>query len=113
MLSLFGYDPKGDYFRITQEMIGRRVNTALPEASLLLLKATGGVPHTGGKRFAVDSEYYRTLLAWIEAGAPDNATEVAVPVEITLTPEKFTFQGAGDRYRARSRLATPTVLSAM
>lgn len=95
MLSLFGYDPKGDFFRITQEMIGRRVNTALPEASLLLLKATGTVPHTGGKRFAIDSEYYRTLLAWIEAGAPDDATEVAVPVEITLTPEKFTFQGAG------------------
>src|SRR6185312_6263251 len=22
MLSLFGYDPKGDYFRITQEMVG-------------------------------------------------------------------------------------------
>src|SRR5687768_2154872 len=31
MLSLFGYDPKGDYFRITQEMVGRRVNVAAPE----------------------------------------------------------------------------------
>jgi hypothetical protein len=95
MLSLFGYDPKGDYFRITQEMVGRRVNTASPADSLLLLKATGMVPHTGGKRFAVDSEYYRTLLAWIEAGAPDDATEVAAPVEITLTPDKITFTGTG------------------
>ncbi|MCE9603287.1 MAG: DUF1549 and DUF1553 domain-containing protein [Planctomycetia bacterium] len=95
MLSLFGYDPKGDYFRITQEMVGRRVNVAAPETSLLLLKATGSVTHTGGKRFAVDSDYYRTLLAWIQAGAPDDAESVAVPVEITLTPERIVFQGLG------------------
>src|SRR5688500_10672525 len=31
MLSLFGYDPQGDYFRVTQEMAGRRVNVASPE----------------------------------------------------------------------------------
>ena len=48
MLSLFGYDPKGDYDRIVSEMPGRRVNTAVPEQSLLLLKAIGGVSHTGG-----------------------------------------------------------------
>jgi len=93
MLSLFGYDPKGDFFRITQEMVGRRINVADPAASLLLLKATGGVPHTGGKRFASDTELYRTLLAWIEAGAPDDADAVAVPVEITLAPDRLVFQG--------------------
>jgi len=48
MLSLFGYDPKGDYERIVTDIPGRRVNTALPDQSLLLLKATGAVPHTGG-----------------------------------------------------------------
>ena len=47
MLSLFGYDPTGDYERIVTEMTGRRVNTAVPERSLLLLKATGTVSHTG------------------------------------------------------------------
>ena len=93
MLSLFGYDPKGDFFRITQEMVGRRINVADPAASLLLLKATGSVPHTGGKRFASDTELYRTLLAWIDAGAPDDAGEVAVPVEITLAPDRLVFQG--------------------
>jgi hypothetical protein len=31
MLSLFGYDAKGDYYRLTQEMVGRRVNVAAPE----------------------------------------------------------------------------------
>ena len=29
-LSLFGYDPDGDYTRITCEQIGRRINLALP-----------------------------------------------------------------------------------
>jgi len=38
MLSLFGYDAKGDYERIVNEIVGRRVNTAAPEQSLLLLK---------------------------------------------------------------------------
>ncbi|GEM_PF-4728525 len=37
-LSLFGYDPKGDHFRLTREMPGRRINLALPEDSLLLTK---------------------------------------------------------------------------
>src|SRR5438045_7166680 len=49
MLSLFGYDPKGDYERIVSDMIGRRVNTSVPKRSLLLLKATGDVDHTGGQ----------------------------------------------------------------
>src|SRR5271157_5046056 len=62
MLSLFGYDPKGDYERIVNEMLGRRVNTAVPAQSLLLLKATGAVPHTGGKLFGRDSVYYKSLL---------------------------------------------------
>ena len=51
MLSLFGYDSAGDYFRIVQEVPGRRVNTAVPDQSLILLKAIGAVPHTGGKLF--------------------------------------------------------------
>ena len=31
MLSLFGYDAKGDYYRVTQEYVGRRINLAAPE----------------------------------------------------------------------------------
>ncbi|WP_437223287.1 DUF1549 domain-containing protein [Planctomicrobium sp. SH661] len=94
MLSLFGYDPAGDYFRITEEMVGRRVNVAAPDQSLLLLKAIGKVPHTGGRRFDTNSSYYRTLLAWIKAGAPNDKGDVAEPVEIKLTPERLVFNGA-------------------
>ena len=58
-LSLFGYDPKGDHFRLTTEMAGRRINNAIPEESLLVTKALGTVPHTGGKLIKPDSASYR------------------------------------------------------
>ncbi len=92
MLSLFGYDAKGDYYRITQDLVGRRVNLAAPEQSLLLLKATGKVPHTGGELFTRDTHYYKTLLRWIEAGAPDDASSIAMPVEITMAPDRIVFE---------------------
>ncbi len=92
MLSLFGYDPKGDYYRITQEYVGRRVNVAAPDDSLILLKAQGKVPHTGGRLFTKDSVYYQILLKWIEAGAPDDEGTVPVPVEITLSPDHMVFK---------------------
>lgn len=58
-LSLFGFDPDGDYHRVTREIAGRRVNLALPEESLLLEKGVGTVPHTGGKRMEVGGEHYK------------------------------------------------------
>ena len=39
MISLFGYDPAGDYTRITREIGMRRINLAVPEESLFLTKA--------------------------------------------------------------------------
>jgi len=91
MLSLFGYDPAGDYRRTVEEIPGRRVNTALPAESLLVLKATGAVPHTGGKLFDKDSDLAKTLLAWIEAGAPDDAGTVPEVTGIALSREGLTF----------------------
>ena len=93
MLSLFGYDPQGDYHRIVNEMVGRCINPALPEQSLLLRKAIGDVPHTGGQLFKKDSEYYQTLKTWIEAGAPDDAGEVPEVVGISLSLERMVFEG--------------------
>ncbi|NOZ40420.1 MAG: DUF1553 domain-containing protein [Planctomycetes bacterium] len=68
-LSIFGFDLSGDYHRLTHELATRRLNYALPDESLLLLKATGAVPHTGGKKIDLESDYYRKLLRWIAAGA--------------------------------------------
>ncbi len=69
-LSLRGYAPEQDHRYLTREFDGRRIDPATPEASLLLQKATGAVPHEGGRLFAVGSREYATLLAWVKAGAP-------------------------------------------
>jgi hypothetical protein len=95
MLSLFGYDPKGDYMRIVEQMPGRRVNTAVPEKSLLLLKAVAAVPHTGGKVFTPQSAFYKTLRDWIAAGAPDDDASVPETVDVVLSRKSFLFDKAG------------------
>ena len=48
-LSLRGYDPIFDVRALTDDLAGRRVNLASPDDSLMLLKATAGVPHMGGQ----------------------------------------------------------------
>ncbi|NUQ63425.1 MAG: DUF1549 domain-containing protein [Pirellulales bacterium] len=93
-LSLFGFDPEGDYYRLTREIGFRRLNLALPERSLLLEKALGEVPHTGGKRFEKDSEYYRTLLGWIQAGAPKDPGAVPSVESVELYPRQVVLEGA-------------------
>ncbi|MEC5125617.1 DUF1549 and DUF1553 domain-containing protein [Verrucomicrobiales bacterium BCK34] len=92
MLSLFGYDPGGDYYRIVNEMPGRRLNPAVPEQSLLLKKATGEVPHTGGELFTRDSEFYSEIRDWIAAGAPDDESDIPEPVGLELSPDRFVFE---------------------
>src|SRR5271157_4980098 len=47
-LSLFGHDPARDFDALTHGAQGRRVNVLEPDRSLVLLKATGQVPHEGG-----------------------------------------------------------------
>src|SRR5262249_30119810 len=54
----------------TREVSGRRINLAVPEASLILLKGTGVVPHGGGVVMQEGSREYKLLLDWIRAGAP-------------------------------------------
>ncbi|MCH8829481.1 MAG: cell surface protein, partial [Planctomycetes bacterium] len=94
-LSLFGFDPDGDYHRLTREISGRRINIAIPADSLMLTKASGSVPHTGGKQFAVDSEYYKTLRRWIAAGAPDDEAEVAEVVGLEMSTDGLVFEKSG------------------
>lgn len=69
-LSLFGFDPEFDFAAIVQEGLGRRVSQAAPEESMLLLKATAQVSHGGGRRFEVDSDFYRLLRRWVAEGTP-------------------------------------------
>jgi hypothetical protein len=93
-LSLFGFDPEGDYFRLTREISGRRLNLAVPENSLVIEKSIGKVPHTGGTRFSLDSELCDTLLRWLESGAPNDTTEVPEVVELEIFPPRAVLDGA-------------------
>ena len=98
-LSLFGFDPDGDHYRLTHEINGRRVNLALPRESLLLEKATGRVPHTGGTRFTDQSELYQTLLRWLEVGAPQDPPGLPTPVGLELLPKNAVLDGKGTKQR--------------
>ncbi len=94
-LSLFGFDPDGDYQRITRQVNGRRINLALIHDSLILEKGAGRVTHTGGKRFEPDSELYQTLQRWLEAGAPPDRKDVARTVGIEFYPPAAVLDGEG------------------
>ena len=88
-LSVFGYDPRLDFNEIVNDARSRRVFLAAPEQSLLLLKASGQIPHEGGARISVDSPQYRTLLDWIKQGAPFDASSVPRLKEISVEPKHF------------------------
>jgi len=94
-LSLFGFDPRGDYYRATREIGVRRINLGNPKASLLLEKSAGLVPHTGGKRFATDSDYYATVLKWLEAGAPDDQGTPPNVARLDIFPPQAVLEGEG------------------
>ena len=99
--SLFGFDPKGDYQRITREIGVRRINLAVPEESLFLKKAIGAVPHTGGKLFDKDSDYYATLLQWLQDGAkidPKDKPPAAV-TSVAIYPAQAVIEGDGNKQR--------------
>jgi hypothetical protein len=102
-LSLFGYDPDGDHFRLTREAIARRINLALPEESLVLEKATGKVPHTGGERFKPESDFYQTILAWLQAGAAKDGADVAKVLRLEINPRQSVLEGSGETQQLNVR----------
>lgn len=85
-ISLRGQDPKADFEILTRELFGRRVNTASPEQSLLLLKPTMQLAHEGGKRFNADSAEYQILKDWIAAGLPNDTATSPTLVRLDVSP---------------------------
>ena len=67
-LSLRGYDPLVDHRALIDDIGGRRFNRAAPERSLMLLKATGVVPHVGGVLTQPGEPYYELVKSWIAQG---------------------------------------------
>lgn len=99
MLSLFGYDPDGDHHRITREQYGRRINLAVPEASMMVEKVVGAVPHTGGKLYEKDSELNKAVENWIAAGVPKDPADVATCTDLELYPRQAVLNGADSTQR--------------
>ncbi len=99
-LSLRGYDPIFDVRSLVDDHAGRRVNFASPDDSLMLLKATGAVPHEGGQRTKFDDKYYRMLRAWIADGAKLNLTTPRV-AKIEVTPKDPVLQAIGSKQQMR------------
>ena len=94
-LSLFGFDPPGDFFRITREQATRRINLAIPTDSLLMEKASGAVQHTGGKCFEAGSKYYKFLSSWLAEGAPSDVATAPAVASLAIYPPAAVMQGEG------------------
>jgi hypothetical protein len=86
-LSVFGFDAEADFETLTRENRGRRINRVVPATSLILGKATGRVPHVGGRRTDETSVHYRTLSRWLSEGATMESEPVAV-TSIEVQPEE-------------------------
>jgi mono/diheme cytochrome c family protein len=103
MLSLFGYDPDGDYKRITRELAGRRVNLAIPEESTLVEKSLGTVPHSGNECFAPGSEFHKTMVEWIANGVPEDSKDVATVTGIEIFPKACVMEGQAENQQVTVR----------
>ncbi|MEZ6045072.1 MAG: DUF1549 and DUF1553 domain-containing protein [Planctomycetaceae bacterium] len=99
-LSLRGYDPEFDVRAFTDDLASRRTNVASPDNSLMLLKATGAAPHTGGQLMTPDSPYYHILRTWIGSGAHlDLETPRVAAIEIL--PHNPVIQEIGSQQQFR------------
>ncbi len=99
-LSLRGYDPMYDVLAYADELASRRANVASPEHSLMLLKASGSVPHEGGQLTVPGELYYESLKAWISQGAKVNLNTPRV-ASIEMSPKNPVIERIGGRQQMR------------
>ena len=91
-LSLLGFEPGADYQALVKEARGRRLFFSDASRSLLLQKATGRVPHGGGKRLETSSHDYRVLLQWIQQGAVAPSDQDITLASVAVTPSQLLVQ---------------------
>jgi len=99
-LSLRGYDRLYDVRALTDDLASRRVNVASPDDSLMLLKATGAVPHVGGGVMRKGDAYYQILRSWIAAGAQLDPKPAKL-AGITVYPNNPVVQRLGSTQQIR------------
>ena len=99
-LSLRGYDPLFDVRGFSDDISGRRVNYASPDDSLMLLKATGAVPHEGQQVTEPGSEYYQIIRDWIANGSNLEDPKPVVK-SIVVAPKNPVIQQVGGQQQIR------------
>ena len=85
-LSLRGFDPAADFVQLTREQFGRRADALNPDASLVLLKGLGRVPHEGGARFTASAYPTELIRAWLATGTTDDGPALSPVVSLEVTP---------------------------
>lgn len=93
-LSLYGSRPDDDFKQLTAAMLGRRIDRADPDNSLMLLKATESISHGGGPRLDIDDHDYALLHRWISEGA--TRTDHRSLRNFSFTATSSTVKAAGD-----------------
>ena|GEM_PF-36405 len=102
-LSMFGAEPDADYDALTKMHLGRRINRVEPIKSLVLLKATNAVAHTGGPRIEPNSPEYTMLASWVAQGLPWGNDKLHKPVSVKVSPkDKVLPKGEGQQLLARA-----------
>ncbi len=94
-LSVFSYDPRGDYDAIVKSARGRRVFPSAPDESLLVQKPTTAIDHEGGRRFEAGSEIHQLLGQWLREGMAYRVANEPDLKRITVSPaERIYSRGA-------------------
>ena len=91
-LSLLGFEPEEDFDHLVREARSRRLFVGAPDRSLLLLKASGQVPHGGGLRLASNSDGFALLRDWIAQGARFDGTTAPKLISFEVQPSRGSIQ---------------------
>ena len=94
-LTLRGFDAREDWEEIVFGEAGRRVNSLLPEKSLLLRKPLMDVDHGGGTQLKKHDLAYSLLQDWIANGCRMDSSDDPICVGITVHPtQRVLYQDA-------------------
>ena len=96
-LSLLGFEPLEDFDHLVRESRSRRLFYGAPDRSLLLLKATGQVPHGGGVRLEASSEGYALLCDWIRQGATFDRETAPKLLSFEVQPARGSIKHGGEQ----------------
>ncbi|RLS51433.1 MAG: DUF1553 domain-containing protein [Planctomycetota bacterium] len=99
-LSLLGFDSDFDFDSLTKEARGRRLDPSHPQASLLLRKPAGQVPHGGGIRLARDRAGYQLILQWIADGTPRRQPQTPSLTQVSVEPTSRSMVGGATQQLA-------------